>query len=48
MFLILALALLVIWIVCFLALHITAFAIHILIILAIISFIFHFLRGRRV
>lgn len=46
MFLIAALILLVVWVVCFLALHITGFAIHILIVLAVISFIFHFLRGR--
>lgn len=47
MLLLLAIVLLVIWLICFLALHITAFAIHILIILAVISFIFHFLRGGR-
>lgn len=48
MFLIVALALLVIWIICFLVLHVTAFFIHLLIIFAVISFIFHFIRGRRV
>ena len=46
MFIGLAVTLLVIWVVCFAVFHITAFAIHLLIIFAIISFIFHFIRGR--
>jgi hypothetical protein len=46
MFIGLAVLLLIIWVVCFLVLHITAFAIHILIILAVIAFIAHFFRGR--
>lgn len=48
MFIGLAVILLIIWLICFLGLHITAFAIHLLIIFAVISFIFHFIRGRRV
>lgn len=46
MFLIIALVLLVLWAGGFFLFHITAFAIHILIILAVISLIFHFIRGR--
>ena len=48
MFLILALVLFVAWILGFVVFHVTAFFIHILIILAIISLIFHFIRGRSV
>ena len=46
MFIGLAVLLLIVWIVCFLVLHITVFAIHLLIIFAVISFIFHFIRRR--
>ncbi len=46
MFLILALVLLVIWVGCFFVFHIAGFLIHLLILFAVISFIFHFLRGR--
>ena len=46
MFIGLAVLLLIVWVVCFLVLHISAFAIHLLIIFAVISFIFHFIRGR--
>ncbi len=38
--------LLVLWILGFTVFHVTGFAIHILIILAVISVVFHFLRGR--
>ena len=45
MFLTLAIILAVIWIICWLALHITSGLIHILIALAVISFIVHLVRG---
>ena len=47
MFLILAIVLLVLWAGGFFAFHVAGFFIHILIILAVISLIFHFLRGGR-
>ena len=47
MFLGLALALFVIWVLCVLAFKITFGAIHILVVIAIIAFIVHFVRGRR-
>ncbi|HVG26398.1 MAG TPA: hypothetical protein VM865_02240 [Acidobacteriaceae bacterium] len=47
MFLGLAALLAVLWVVLFFAVHVTSFAIHILIILAVISLIGHFLGGRR-
>ena len=46
MFLGLGVVLLILWILGFVVFHVSAFAIHILIVLAIISVIFHFLRGR--
>ncbi len=46
MFIGLGVTLLVIWVLCFLVFHISAFAIHLLILFAVISFIFHFIRGR--
>jgi Family of unknown function (DUF5670) len=46
MFLTLAIILAVIWIICWLALHVTSGLIHILIALAVISFIVHLVRGR--
>ncbi len=46
MFLILALILFVAWILSFVVFHVTGFAIHILLILAVISLILHFVRGR--
>lgn len=46
MFLGLGILLLVLWILGFAVFHVTAFAIHILVILAVISIVFHFLRGR--
>ncbi len=46
MFLGLAGVLLVLWVLGFVVFHVSAFAIHILIILAVISVVFHFLRGR--
>lgn len=47
MFLGIAIVLIIIWLLCFLAFHITAGAIHILIILGIIALIVHFVRGSR-
>ena len=46
MFLGLGLIFLLLWLGGFLVFHISAFAIHILLILAIISAVFHFMRGR--
>ena len=46
MFLGLALVLLLLWVGGFVVFHVSAFAIHILLILAVISVIFHFMRGR--
>jgi len=45
MFLGLGLVLLLLWIGGFVVFHVSAFAIHILLILAIISVVFHFMRG---
>jgi Family of unknown function (DUF5670) len=47
MFLLLAVILLVAWIGGFTMMHVSSAAIHILIVLAIISAIMHFVRGRR-
>ncbi len=47
MFLILALVLLVLWVGGFFVMHISSFAIHLLIIFAVISFILNFVTGRR-
>ena len=47
MFLILALVLFVAWIGGFVVFHTAGFFIHILLILAVISIIFHFIRGSR-
>ncbi|HXI57858.1 MAG TPA: lmo0937 family membrane protein [Polyangia bacterium] len=47
MFLILALVLLVAWLGGFTVMHVSSAAIHLLIILAIISVVVHFVRGRR-
>ncbi len=47
MFLILAIVLLVLWIGGFFVFHISSFLIHLLIIFAVISFIMHFVTGRR-
>ncbi|HEX4065700.1 MAG TPA: lmo0937 family membrane protein [Acidobacteriaceae bacterium] len=46
MFLILALALVVAWVFGFIVFHTAGFLIHLLLIFAVISIIFHFLRGR--
>jgi len=47
MFLVLFIILLVIWLLSFLAFHVTAGMIHILLIVAVISLIVHLFRGRR-
>jgi Flp pilus assembly protein TadB len=47
MFLAVAIILAIIWLVLFLALHVTSFFIHILIILAVISLIVHLFTGRK-
>lgn len=47
MFLVLFIVLLIIWLLAFLAFHVTAGLIHLLLIVAVISLIFHFFRGRR-
>ncbi len=47
MFLILALVLLLLWAGGFFVFHVTAFFIHILILLAVIAVIMHFVRGGR-
>ncbi len=47
MFLIIGIVLAVAWVLGFTVFHVASFGIHILIVLAIISIIFHFLRGSR-
>jgi hypothetical protein len=47
MFIAVAVILAILWLVLFFALHMTSFAIHIIIILAIISLIAHFFTGRK-
>ena len=47
MFLTIALVLFVIWILCLLVFKITMGAIHLLVALAVIAFIVHFIRGRQ-
>jgi hypothetical protein len=47
MFLAVAIILAIIWVVLFFAIHITSFAIHIIIILAVISLIAHLFTGRK-
>lgn len=47
MFLILAIVLLVLWLGGFFLFHVSSFLIHLLIILAIISLIMHFVSGRK-
>lgn len=47
MFLILFIVLLVIWLLGFAAFHVAGGLIHLLLILAVISLVFHFIRGSR-
>jgi uncharacterized protein DUF5670 len=46
MFLGLAIVLLVIWILCVLVFKVTVAAIHLIVVIAVIAFIVHFVRGR--
>ncbi len=46
MFLVIGIVLLVLWIGGFVVFHVSAFAIHLLLILAVISIVFNFLGGR--
>jgi hypothetical protein len=48
MFLLLAVILAALWIGGFTVLHVTSFAIHLLIVMAVISVVLHFVRGRSV
>lgn len=48
MLLTLAVILLIAWLLGLFAFHVTAWFIHVLIVVAIVVFILHFLRGRRV
>lgn len=47
MFLLIAAILVVVWLVSFLVLHVTSALIHILLVIAVIAFVVHFIRGRR-
>ncbi|HEX5282972.1 MAG TPA: DUF5670 family protein [Bryocella sp.] len=47
MFLAVAIILAILWVILFFAIHITSFAIHIIIILAVISLIVHLFTGRK-
>jgi hypothetical protein len=47
MFLILGVVLVVLWIGAFFVLHVSSFLIHLLIIFAVISFIMHFVAGKK-
>jgi len=47
MLLILAIILLIAWLLGLVAFHVTAWFIHLVLVVAIIAFILHFLRGRR-
>jgi hypothetical protein len=47
MFLLLAIILAIAWIGGFTVMHVSSAAIHLLLVLAVISVIFHFVRGRR-
>jgi predicted membrane protein len=47
MFLVLALVLFLVWIGSFVMYHVTGFLIHLLLIFAVISLIFHFFRGKK-
>ena len=47
MFLILAVVLIVLWLGGFFVMHVSSFAIHLLVLFAVISLIMHFVSGRR-
>lgn len=46
MFLAIGIVLIVIWLVSFIAFHVAGFLIHLLLVFALISIVFHLLRGR--
>jgi hypothetical protein len=48
MLLIIAIVLLIAWLLGLVAFHVTAWFIHLVLVIAIIAFILHFVRGRRV
>ena len=48
MLLIVALVLLVLWLLGLVAFHVTSFAIHILLLIAVVALVMHFVRGRTV
>jgi hypothetical protein len=48
MFILLAVILAIAWIGGFTVMHVSSFAIHILLLLALVSIVMHFVRGRRV
>lgn len=48
MFLVIGIVLLLAWIGGFVIFHVAGFLIHLLLIFAVISFVFHFIRGTRV
>ncbi|HEY4320846.1 MAG TPA: lmo0937 family membrane protein [Gemmatimonadales bacterium] len=47
MFALLAIVLIVIWLVGFAAFHVTAWAIHLLLVVAVLAFIWHLITGRK-
>lgn len=47
MFIALSVVLLIIWLLAWLAFHVTSGLIHILVVFAVISLVVHFVRGRR-
>jgi hypothetical protein len=48
MFIVLAVILAIAWIGGFTVMHVSSYAIHILLLLALVSIVMHFVRGRRV
>jgi len=48
MLLIIAVVLLVLWLLGFLAFHVTSFAIHVLLLIGVVLLVMHLLRGRRI
>jgi uncharacterized protein DUF5670 len=48
MLLAIAVILLVLWLLGFLAFHVTSFAIHVLLVIGVVLLVMHLLRGRRI
>ena len=48
MLLIIAVVMLVLWLLGFLAFHVTSFAIHVLLLIGVVLLVMHLLRGRRI